>query len=130
MKAYMKPDVFVTEFQVNEAIAACDRVVTGSTTVTTYPAQTVTCEIGGQTERIFSAGTSGCATAASQYALGYYENVYYICWYSPTEVGGGRPSDEQKALMAAISGVRDPQGWHYCAVASEDISTDILGFSY
>lgn len=130
MKSYNKPEFFVTEFALNEAIAACNKVVVGTENITKYPAQTVICAIGGQKEDVFSQGTSGCSTKASQYAFGYYEDVYYFCWKADIGATNVRPDNAQKALMAAVTGVSDPQGWHYCAVTSETISTDILGFSF
>lgn len=130
MKSYSKPEFFVTEFTMNEAIAACDSKVTGTNVTTVYPAQTVTCAIGGQTEHVFSNGTSGCATAASKYAFGYYDKVYYFCWYADTGSSGVIPTDAQKKLMASVTGVSNPRNWHYCAVQSQTLSTDILGFSF
>lgn len=130
MKTYNKPDFFVNEFEPSESVASCQKVVTGTQVTTTYPAQSVTCAIGGQSEVVFNSGTTGCNTSASKYAFGYYDGVYYFCWYADTGMSGTTPTNAQKALMASVTGVSDPRNWHYCAVTSETISTDILGFSY
>lgn len=130
MKKYMKPAFFVEEFNLNETIAGCQKEQIGTEITTTYPAQTVTCEIGGQTENIFTQGTSGCTTAATEYAFGTYNNVYYFCWKASIGNTSAKPTEAQIKLMAAVSGVEEPQGWHYCAVESLQNETAILGFSY
>lgn len=130
MKKYMKPMFFATEFDLNETIAGCQKQQVGTEITTTYPPQTVICEIGAQEEHIFTTGTTGCNTAATQYAFGTYNNVYYFCWKASIGDTSARPTEAQKKLMASVTGVSDPQGWHYCEVASLQNETAILGFSY
>lgn len=64
MKTYMTPDVFVTEFQANVAVAACSWYDTGEDS-TSWPKQQITCGQSGRTEYVF-ASTSTCDHALDQ----------------------------------------------------------------
>lgn len=65
MKKYTKPDFFATEFAVNDAVAACNRVVNQNTVYTSN--QTVNCLIEGSESGVFNTA-SGC-TKSAQYVV-------------------------------------------------------------
>lgn len=60
MKKYVRPDVFVTEFQPNIAVASCERDWTGETSKS-FPKQPITCcRRDETTDYIFTADSAGC----------------------------------------------------------------------
>lgn len=124
---YVKPAFNVTKFDLNETVAACDRVVTGTETTKVYEEQTVYCTVGGQTEHVFNA-TSGCSTSAQKWFVKENNGTMYFFWYTGDTAGSNnRPSQAQQEFMESMGG---GQGWHYSEVTSTDMVTDILGFSY
>lgn len=60
MKKYVRPDVFVTEFQPSVAVAACEREWNGKVD-TSWAAQAITCNRqGSTTDYIFAQNATGC----------------------------------------------------------------------
>jgi len=133
MKKYMKPMFFATEFDLNETIAGCEKVVTGTSTTKVYEKQTVYCEIGSQNETVFNSA-SGCSTQASKYAVVEYNNKDYFVWFTYAgDTSGSAPSASDVAMLdklVVLAGFSAGSGWHYAEVTGTDIITDILGFSY
>lgn len=133
---YIVPDFNVELFQLNANIAdGCDRVVTGTQTTTTYPPQTVICDIGGQEETVFNSGVSGCDTAATTWLVADYQGTTYFLWYTYAgDTGtGGNVDNSMVTLMNTIltaKGQTAGPGWHFCDVTSETQIENILGFSY
>ena len=114
MKEYVKPDVFVTEFAVNEAVAACT-----DTTEKEFEEQKIICVINGE-EVIFY---NGCTNSATKGDLATYRGTLYYLWYNG-EVSG-EPTNEQKQLIQGIqgaAGVSGP-GWHAGPATAEIITT-------
>lgn len=114
MKEYVKPDVFVTEFALNEAVAVCTDI-----TETKYNNQTIYCVINGS-ETIFY---NGCTNSATKGDLVTYKGTLYYLWYNG-EVSG-EPTNEQKQLIQGIqgaAGVSGP-GWHAGPATAEIITT-------
>ena len=131
---YVKPSFTVTEFSVNEAVAGCDRVVTGTETSTVYDKQNVFCVIGNQSETVFNSA-SGCSTSANKWGVTEYGGNMYFVWYTYAgDTGsGGAPSASATATLDKLVtqlGFSAGSGWHYCEVTGTDIVTDVLGFSY
>lgn len=131
---YVKPAFNVTKFDLNETVAACDRVVTGTETTKVYEQQSIDCIIGNQQETVFNAA-SGCSTAANQWGVTEYEGTMYFVWYTYAgDTGsGGAPSQSATNKLNTIvsaAGFTAGPGWHYGEVTSTDMVTDILGFSY
>lgn len=82
MKEYVKPDVLITEFRLNEAIAACE----ASSSVNPV---NVSCLIkSGTAEGVFYSG--GCDFVASSSNLITLNGKQYLYWYGPD---GGFPQE-------------------------------------
>lgn len=114
MKEYVKPDVFVTEFALNEAVAVCTDI-----TETKYNNQTIYCVINGS-ETIFY---NGCTNSATDGKLVTYNGTLYYLWYNGSV--GGKPSTDGEALIKAIqkeAGVSG-SGWHAGPATAEIITT-------
>ena len=114
MKEYVKPDVFVTEFAVNEAVAACT-----DTTEKEFEEQKIICVINGE-EVIFY---NGCTNSATKGDLVTYKGTLYYLWYNGSV--GGKPSTDGEALIKAIqkeAGVSG-SGWHAGPATAEIITT-------
>lgn len=131
---YVKPSFTVTEFGVNEAVAGCNRVVTGQETTKVYDQQTVNCVIGNQEETVFNSA-SGCSTSSTKWGVTEYNGTMYFVWYTyEGDTGsGGAPSSSVTATLNTLVtqlGFTAGSGWHYTAVTSRDLVTDVLGFSY
>lgn len=130
---YVKPELNVTVFELNQAIAGCDRVVTGTQTETVYEQQTVYCAIGNQHETVFNSA-SGCSTSASQWGIATSGGEQYFVWYTYAgDNGSGQPDSNKVAFLdslVASLGFQTGSGWHYAEVTGTDIVTDVLGFSF
>ena len=114
MKEYVKPDVFVTEFALNEAVAACT-----DTTEKEFEEQKIICVINGE-EVIFY---NGCTNSATDGKLVTYNGTLYYLWYNGSV--GGKPSTDGEALIKAIqkeAGVSG-SGWHAGPATAEIITT-------
>ena len=131
MKSYNRPEIFVTEFMANEAVAGCDRVVTGTETTTTYDKQTVYCIIGGQTETVFNTA-SDCSTSSSQWGVTEYSGKMYFVWFTYAGDTGSLKDPDTTTLDILVTklGFTSGSGWHYAEVTSNELVTDVLGFSY
>lgn len=113
---YSKPDFYVTEFAADRAFAATTCTKDFSSSITTYPAQTVSCIIDGS-ETIFTSGTAGCATVISENYSYFtiYDGIAYFVWYDGQVNSGSVDSVEGwdtliKAILGTL-GIDDP-GWH------------------
>lgn len=150
MKMYTKPELVVEQFAADQSVAAnCGRLPIGSED--TPSSMTVTCEIGGQTETIFTSKASGCGASTSTdgqgNSYGYKDNTSgddYFVWYTGDTAGSNnKPTDDQKKTMldllssiftnnnyssssSATGG--DGRGWHYGIVSI--INNIIYGYSY
>lgn len=133
MNTYVKPNFFTTEFEVNQAIAGCERVVTGTQTNTVYDQQSVRCIIGNQNETVFNSA-SGCSTSATKWGVTEYEGDMYFVWFTYAgDTGGSQPSGDLVNTLDDLVkqlGFDSGSGWHYAKVTGTDIVTDVLGFSY
>lgn len=132
---YTKPNFEVTEFEVNEKIAAdCQRLVTGTETTKVYDKQEVECIIGAQDETVFNT-ISGCSTAATTWGVTEYNGTMYFVWYTHAgDTGNNKNPDKDMTnfldmLVGQIGGTTG-SGWHYAEVTSRDLITDVLDFSY
>ena len=113
---YSKPDFYVTEFAADRAFASTTCTKDFSSSITTYPAQTVTCIIDGS-ETIFTSGTAGCTTVISENYSYFttYDGTNYFVWYDGNVNSSGKDSVEGwDALIKAILGTLgiDDPGWH------------------
>lgn len=108
MKEYVKPDVFVTEFQLNSAVTACT-----PTSFDPEP-QNITCSIkAGEAHGVFY---NSCDTNASTNGrLVEYDGRTYFIWYDGTHTG--KPSDEGQKLITAL-GV---QAGEHAGIANAEI---------
>lgn len=108
MKTYVKPDIEVTAFMLNEAIAACT-----PTSETKYDEQNISCAIvSGEAHGIFY---DGC----SSYANGYLKTVSGVTYYVWQDGSvGGRPDSAGEDLIKLL-GIPGP-GYH-AGVASPTI---------
>lgn len=122
MKTYMKPDMLVTEFTPNEAVAACDYVYTEE-----FPAQTVVCIVEGE-ETIFASGNNNCDAKItggdliwydSPYESQGYASGYYYVWYTGT--ASAQPSDTEQKILGDL-GITS-MGYHAGLATSEIISS-------
>lgn len=112
MKKYVRPDVFVTEFQANEAVALCE-----TTTQTNWPSQTITCVVDGDTQIFYD----GCTESASNGILVYMDDPTYVTegwyyvWYNGN-VGTQPSATEQKMIDEVLSAPsvnkKGTPGWH------------------
>lgn len=113
---YSKPDFYVTEFAADRAFASTSCTKDFSSSITTYPAQTVTCIIDGS-ETIFTSGTAGCTTVISENYSYFttYDGTNYFVWYDGNVNSSGKDSVEGwDTLIKAILGTLgiDDSGWH------------------
>lgn len=135
MKRYVKPSFMVTEFNMTDTVASCDRLVIGTETTTVYEKQYVHCIIGNQSETVFNSA-SGCTTSSTKWGVTDYNGKTYFVWYTYAgDTAGGAPSQnstEIRILNALVTqlGQQAGSGWHYSEVTSSDLVTDVLGFSY
>lgn len=112
---YVKPELDVTVFTLNQAITACE-----TTTSEKWDNQTVYCVVNGS-ETVFY---DGCENSASNGRLvtidgnsSYEGGVYYV-WYTGTSQG--RPDEAQQEILAQC-GISGP-GWHAGPASSTIIS--------
>lgn len=134
MREYKKPMIKTERFIANQTVAACDRKVIGTETTKVYNKQTVQCIIGNQEETVFNTA-SGCTTSSSQWGVTEYNGTMYFVWYTYSgDIGsGGEPSTSVTNLMNTLVtqlGFTTGSGWHYSKVTSNELVTDVLGFSY
>lgn len=83
MKNYVKPDVFVTEFQVNEAVAYCDPT-------NVYNEVTVNCVITGSHDIFYDL----CDSNYNNCLIITYNGGEYLVWANTS--GGGAGSGSRK----------------------------------
>lgn len=121
MKEYTKPDLMITEFGLNEAVASsgCEYVdITNPTETTVY------CIIGGQTENVFTT-TSSCQISASKYKILDRDgdsNDYFIWYTYAGDTGsGGKPDanvTKQLDTLVTEAGFTTGSGWHYASITA------------
>lgn len=120
MKEYVKPEIFVTTFTVNESVAAngCQHVDATDPTQTT-----VYCIIGNQQENVF---TGSCQTKANEHAVIDHEGTeddYFIWFTYAGDMGtGGAPDESVTAKLDALVEEADytpGPGWHYAKVVAD-----------
>lgn len=122
MKAYNKPEFYVEEFILNDVVAAttCSHVpATGpNSQITVY------CEIGGQSETVFT-DTLNCKTNSTNYGTVEDYNGStddYFVWEAGMDGSGSKPTDAQMSLLSALVSivtggqVTSGKGWHYAGI--------------
>lgn len=133
MKRYVKPSFMVTEFNMTDTVASCDRLVIGTETTKVYEQQSVHCIIGNQLETVFN-DSSFCSTSSSKWGVTDYNGKTYFVWYTYAgDTAGGAPGKNETATLDALVkqlGQNPGSGWHYSEVTGTDLVTDVLGFSY
>lgn len=122
MKEYVRPDVFVTEFRLNSAVAA-----------TEYKEQDITCAIlSGESHGVFysdcQSNIDGNGSKAYLKTIEFPVNSgitnTYLVWYDGHV--GGRPNADGEALIKAL-GIQG-SGWH-AGIATPTIIEIIEGKS-
>ena len=118
-RKYTAPGLYMTRYAADRAFASTSCTTDFSSSITTYPAQTVYCIIDGS-ETIFTSGTSGCTTTISADYTYFttYNNENYFVWYDGS-VSSTPPTTEQQTLIDAIlsscglsTGGTSNSGWH------------------
>lgn len=115
-RKYTAPGLYVTRYAADRAFASTSCTRDFSSSITTYPAQTVTCIIDGS-ETIFTSGTSGCTTVitADYSYFTTYDGTNYFVWYDGNVNSSGHDSVEGwDTLIKEILGTLgiDDSGWH------------------
>ena len=133
---YMKPELYITEFEANQVIAACDRLVVGTETTTVYDEQSGNCIIGAQQGTVFNSGNNDCSTSATQWGIATSGGITYFVWFTYAGDMGNR-SDAPSAyetellnkLVVQIGGTTG-SGWHYADVTGRDFVSEVRDYSY
>ena len=116
MKNYMKPDVFVTEFQLNEAIAACDPTTEPNLNAVSVE---VHCVKTNKHEVFYDA----CDNRYSASDTVSYNNVTYMKWpyESADDIDCGWDCDECTDSSSIYDGLANiyGHGWHFAPVTDQ-----------
>ena len=118
MRSYMKPEMKVERFALNEAVATeagCQHYDASDPSATT-----VYCKIGSQSETVFG---SSCSMTANSHAIVVDYNggtQDYFVWFTyKGDTSGSKPSASATKFLAALvraAGFTDDSGWHYAEV--------------
>lgn len=131
---YVKPDLYVEEFELNTNIAACNRLPTGNYE---YKATEIDCVVT-TSDVIFTATTNGCDhdvdpnNSGSGYMWVTYNDTLYFCWTSNLSSGGGGDMDLLKDILAAggVSDVMVGDGYVWHAGPATDYMKQLWSHSY
>lgn len=132
---YVKPDLYVEEFELNTNIAACNRLPTEDYE---YKATLIEC-VASKSDMIFTVDTSGCDhdvvpnNAGNGYMWVTYRNQLYFCWISKERDSANQSSLNTLNNILRAGGVNNwdaGNGYVWHAGPANDYMTQLWSHSY
>lgn len=119
---YMKPEMYIEEFELNASVAACDRLPTGQTAIA--KSVTVQC-VATTSDVIFNSVDIGCehivdpAGGTDEYIFFDYTDTdnnpgsgLYFCWNNNKMDGPGTAAIEELREAAGLERLNSSGVWH------------------